>query len=119
MNALLEGHPRLGKNARRMAGKRKPITMAPGDPITGRVLLLQEVLDGGNRAAFGRRVGLTVQQLYNYEKMGQPVTLPALTQIKRGTGVTWEWLMEGDETTLRADLLSKIRGANPGSRRQA
>ena len=95
-----------------MSGKKRSISNKT-DPVLRRVILLQQALDQGNRTAFARRVHLSPQQLWNYEHTPQPVPLAALTKIKRFTGISWDWLMEGDESSLRMDLLEKIRAVPP------
>jgi transcriptional regulator with XRE-family HTH domain len=83
----------------------------PNHPVAKRVRLLREALFHEHCSAFGRRLGISVQRINNFEN-GYPLSLEVANRIRAPCpGLTLDWLYHGDERALPMDMVQRLRSS--------
>lgn len=77
--------------------------------IGRRLLALRIAMDfEHNQTAFARKLKITRPALANYESGDRRPNLEQLAKIRAQTGVTYEWLLHGEDANMPKKLFEKL-----------
>lgn len=77
------------------------------EDVARRLVALREAL-GYSQSGFAKLVGISPSQMNNYEKPIRAPSRPVAQQMRLKTGVTLDWIYEGDRAGLPLSLLEKL-----------
>lgn len=75
--------------------------------VAMRLVALREAL-GHNQASFARFIGISASQMNNYEAGIRLISLPVARKVRLKTGVTLDWIYDGERHGLAPKLLADL-----------
>jgi len=87
--------------------------------IARRLIALRDALGFDGPAAFARHIGILPQALNNYERAYRRPDLDMAYKLKAHTGVTLDWLYEGDRSGLPLHVAKIIPDQTGGPAKRA
>lgn len=88
------------------------------EDVAMRIVALREAL-GYSPSGFAKFLGISPSQLSNYEHAIRMPSLPVARTIRLRTGVTLDWLYDGERGGLPLTLLERLPDLSENGKRQA